>query len=110
MCSRLARMHSWARRVGVRNPEAQRATRDEQRTTYLCGDFLEDLLLRLWTFSARAVFFLVEAILCRDRSAGTCAGKEYLRGETGVLQKLFRMRAALSLSLSSVVGQNASDP
>lgn len=73
---------------------------------YLCGYLLQDSLFRfrIWRIGAWAFFFLVEAILWYSVSL------ESQVWWLDLLQKLFRMRAALSLSLSSVVGQKASEP
>lgn len=57
--------------------------------------------------SGQDLLLLVEAILCRAVVSGLL--REVPRGMYS-LQKLRRMRAALSLSLSSVVGQKASEP
>jgi len=68
----------------------------------------QDLLLLLRTFlrDRTSFLFVVEAILCR-RVSLDCHD---LFVWPDLLQKLLRMRAALSASLSSVCGQKLSTP
>lgn len=73
--------------------------------TYLGWYFLQHFLLLLGPVRSRALFFLVKTILYSNIS-----DKRALSSEQNVLQKLFKILAALSLSMSRVVGQKASEP
>ena len=78
----------------------------ERVATHLCRYLLQHLLLRLRAVCGNNLFLLVEAIFWELSALGI----RVRRASANSLQKLLRMRAALSLSLSSVVGQKASDP
>ena len=72
---------------------------------YLCGYLLQHFLLCQWATGGGTFFLLVEAILCY-----VISDVPRFLYESSILQKLLRMRAALSLSMSRVVGQKASEP
>jgi hypothetical protein len=75
------------------------------------GNLLKYSLFALWyTFGRRSILFGVKSILCKLESV--FAFSHCCQNSTGehILQNDLRILAALSLSLSKVVGQNASDP
>jgi hypothetical protein len=99
------------RSASARDPKTRPHGREDGQTDGILNDFLWNLLQHpLFTHDlvpvGWSVLFYVKSILCGDRSAMLTASLE----SKYILQKVLRILAALSLSLSRVVGQKASLP
>jgi hypothetical protein len=102
------------RSARARNPQTRSHCGENGQTDCilndLLGDLLENSLFALRHIDTRrSVLFGVKPVLCKLESVIAFSHAAELEREH-ILQNDFRILAALSHSLSKVVGQNASDP